>query len=130
MHQKLSKLFLYYLCCGGMATIFDWSSFYLLNYTLKCNYITAVLISFMLGTTVNYVSNKYITFNNNYDKISLQFALFMVGSTSALVLTFIQMIILVKYLHVDCMVSRILITGIMLFYNFGFHKVYTFGKLR
>jgi hypothetical protein len=40
------------------------------------------------------------------------------------------MIIFVEYLHIDRMVSRVLITAIMLFYNFGFHKIYTFGKLR
>jgi len=130
MNKKLSATFCYYVCCGGIATIFDWSSFYLASYTLKLNYITAVLISFILGSTINYTTNKIITFSNNYSNISLQFAVFLVGSISALILTFIQMIILVEYMHINRMVSRILVTGIMLFYNFGFHKVYTFGKLR
>jgi putative flippase GtrA len=130
MHHKINKIFLYYLCCGGIATIFDWSSFFIVNYTLKCNYITAVSISFILGTTINYTTNKVYTFCNSYSNISLQIAVFLAGSISALILTFIQMIILVEYLHIDRMVSRIFVTGIMLFYNFGFHKMYTFGKLK
>jgi len=130
MQKKLSKTFLYYVCCGGLATIFDWGSFYIVSYIIKWNYITAVSISFILGATVNYTTNRYYTFNNKFNNISLQYAVFLAGSSSALILTFIQMIILVEYLHIDRMVSRILITAIMLFYNFGFHKVYTFGKLR
>jgi len=130
MYKKLGTTFFYYLCCGGIATIFDWSSFYIANYLLKLNYIIAVAISFILGSTINYTTNKFITFHNNYSNISLQFAVYLVGSSSALLLTFLQMIILVEYLHVNHMVSRILITAIMLFYNFGFHKVYTFGKLQ
>ena len=130
MSKKLSTTFCYYVCCGGIATIFDWSSFYLASYTLHLNYLTAVLISFIMGTTINYTTNKIFTFNNNYSNISLQFAVFLVGSISALILTFIQMIILVEYMHIDRMVSRILVTGIMLFYNYKFHKEYTFGKLK
>jgi putative flippase GtrA len=130
MKNKMSATFCYYVCCGGIATIFDWGSFYIASYTLQLNYITAVLISFIIGSTINYSTNKIFTFNNNYNNISLQFAVFLVGSISALILTFIQMIIFVEYLHIDRMVSRILVTGIMLFYNFEFHKVYTFGKLK
>ena len=118
------------MCCGGLATIFDWSSFYIASYILKLNYIAAISISFILGATINYTTNRYYTFNNKFNNLSLQYAVFLLGSSSALILTFVQMIILVEYLHIDRMVSRIFITLIMLFYNFGFHKVYTFGKLR
>jgi putative flippase GtrA len=130
MPKRIYLTFLYYMCCGGVATIFDWGSFYLIAYIIKWNYITAVGISFILGSTINYTSNKYITFNNLFSNIPLQYAVFLVGSSSALILTLIQMIIFVEYLHIDRMVSRVLITAIMLFYNFGFHKIYTFGKLR
>ena len=130
MQIKFSKTFLYYMCCGGLATIFDWSSFYIASYILKLNYIVAISISFILGATINYTTNRYYTFNNKFNNISLQYAVFLLGSSSALILTFVQMIILVEYLHIDRMVSRIFITVIMLFYNFTFHKVYTFGKLR
>jgi len=130
MPKRVSTLFIYYVCCGGIATVFDWGSFYIVSYIIKWNYIAAVSISFILGSTVNFTTNKYLTFNNGFSNILLQYGVFLAGSSSALLLTFVQMIILVEYLHFDRMASRILITGIMLFYNFGFHKIYTFGKLR
>jgi putative flippase GtrA len=130
MRKSLSITFFYYLGCGGLATAFDWSSFYIADHILKWNYIIAVAISFILGTTVNYTTNKHITFQNTFSNIPLQFEVFLIEAGTALILTFIQMVMFVEYCHIDPMVSRILVTGIMLFYNFGFHKAYTFGRLR
>jgi putative flippase GtrA len=130
MRKNLSITFFYYLCCGGLATVLDWSTFYIAKYILKFGYIIAVGISFSLGTSANYTTNKLITFRNKFKNVPLQFAVFLLGAGSALILTFIQMVIFVEYLNFNPMISRISITGIMLFYNFAFHNFYTFGRLR
>lgn len=130
MPQALFFSFLCYVLCGGLATIFDWGSFYVASYLLKWHYVLAVILSFSLGTLVNYISNKFITFHNFYKNIPLQFGVFLVGAGSALLLTALMMLLLVEYFHYSKMGARILVTGIMLFYNFNFHRYLTFGRLR
>ena len=122
--------FFLYAFCGGLATIFDWGTFYLANYILKWNYLIAVSLSFILGTLVNYTSNRIITFSNYYKNIPLQYGVFLIGAGCALFLTYLQMILFVEALRFSPMRARIIVTGIMLFFNFTFHKSFTFGKLK
>jgi hypothetical protein len=51
---KLLPSFFSYALCGGLATVFDWGSFYIASYLLHWHYLLAVTISFSLGTIVNY----------------------------------------------------------------------------
>ena len=127
---RLLPLFFLYSLCGGLATLFDWGSFYVASYRWEWHYIAAVTLSFSLGTVVNYGSNKFITFKNYYKNIPLQFGVFLVGAGSALLLTALQMLLLVEYFRYSKMGARILVTAIMLFYNFCFHRYLTFGRLR
>ncbi len=127
---RLLPLFFLYALCGGLATLVDWGSFYIASYLLKWHYVLAVILSFSLGTLVNYISNKFITFHNFYKNIPLQFGVFLVGAGSALLLTALMMLLMVEYFHYSKMGARILVTGIMLFYNFNFHRCLTFGRLR
>ncbi|MBW1954037.1 MAG: GtrA family protein, partial [Deltaproteobacteria bacterium] len=75
-------------------------------------------------------SNKIITFQNYYKNIPLQYSVFLIGALSALLLTYLQMLLLIDYCRLQAMPARMLVTFIMLFYNYAFHKYFTFGKLR
>lgn len=130
MPYRLSTAFFLYALCGGIATIFDWSTFYFANYVWKWNYLSAVSLSFFIGTIVNFSFNKIITFKNIYKNILLQYGVFLLGAFTALLLTYLQMILLIDYLSFPAMQARMLVTGIMLMYNFTFHKLFTFGKFR
>jgi putative flippase GtrA len=123
-------IFLSYTLFGGIATVFDWGSFYYASYVLKWHYLVAVSLSFCLGTAVNFSANKYITFNNSYKNIKFQLIVYLGGALSALGLTLIQMLFFVESLHLSTMNARIITTAIMLFYNFAYHKIITFGWLR
>jgi len=127
---KLDFTFFSYIVCGGIATLFDWSTFYLLNLKLHFNYLIAVSLSFTVGSIINYTLNKYYTFNNKHKNILLQFTVYLTGALSGLCITWILMIFFIKYLYYQPMLSRIIITGIMLFYNYLYHKTITFGKIK
>jgi len=125
----LPSFFLYSLC-GGIATIFDWGSFYIYIKLFKWHYILAGLLSFSLGTVVNYSTNKFITFRNYYRKLPLQYGLFLLGALTALLITLLMMFIFAEFCGISPMYARIITTAIMLFYNFIFHKYLTFGWLK
>ena len=127
---RLFPPFVYYIFCGGIATIMDWGSFYIITYIIGWNYIIAVTLSFMCGSIINYSLNKIITFRNKYKSIHFQFCLYLIGACSSLLLTYVLMLLFVECFSFGKMHSRIIITAIMLFYNYSFHKVYTFGRLK
>jgi putative flippase GtrA len=129
-NRALLPAFLLYAMCGGIATAFDWGSFYLTGFIFKWHYLPAVVVSFSLGAMINYVANKFITFKNYYKNIPLQFGVYLFGVATALTLTALQMLLLVDYCHLPPMSSRITVTGIMLFYNFAYHNWLTFGRLK
>jgi putative flippase GtrA len=128
--KEMLVRFVTFTVCGGLATICDWGAFYVAAYLIKLNYLLAVSLSFSLGAIVNYILNKIITFNNLYKNIPVQFIVFISGALSALLLTYLQLIILIEYLDYSAMNSRMISSGIMLFYNFFYHKSLTFGKLK
>jgi putative flippase GtrA len=122
--------FLSYTLFGGIATIFDWGTFYFSIHLLKWHYLVAVSLSFCVGTAVNFSANKIITFNNYYKNIPFQLIVYLGGALSALGLTLLLMLFFVECSHFSPMNARIISTGIMLFYNFAYHKIITFGWLR
>ncbi|MEW6387832.1 MAG: GtrA family protein [Thermodesulfobacteriota bacterium] len=129
-NRALLPAFLLYAMCGGVATAFDWGSFYLTSFILKWHYLPAVIVSFSLGAIINYIANKFITFKNYYRNIPLQFSVYLFGVATALALTALQMFLLVGYFHIPKMVARITVTGIMLFFNFAYNNWLTFGRLK
>ena len=130
LNRDLLPAFFLYAMCGGLATAFDWGSFYLTGFILQWHYLPAVIISFSLGAVINFIANNIITFKNYYKNIPLQFSVFLFGVATALTLTALQMLLLVDYCLFSPMSSRIMVTGIMLFYNFAYHNWLTFGRLK
>ena len=130
LQRSLTSSFVFFLICGGISTLFDWGSFYLANYIIKLHYLMAVSLSFSIGSIFNFFSNKYLTFKNYYNKITLQMGVFYVGVITALFLTWVQMFIFINYIHLSPMVSRMVTTFIILIYNFIYHSFITFGKLK
>lgn len=133
IHSKINSIdlpFFFYVICGGLATLFDWSAFYIASYIVGLSYLYAVILSFTIGSFINYTLNKINTFKNKHKSIFVQFSVYLSGALTALLITCCQMIVFIEYFHFHPMVSRIIITGNMLFYNYLFHKLFTFGKLQ
>ena len=122
--------FFLYILCGGTATIFDWGCFYIVNSIYNINYLYAITLSFILGSSVSFISNKFITFNNRFSNYSFQYLIFLAGAISSLLFTYIQMIFFVNVIKIVPFHARIFITFIMLFYNYYFNKIITFGMMK
>lgn len=125
---QLAKQFLFYAFVGGIATFVDWGSFYLSNKILLLPYYVAVLISFTLGATTNYLLNKTITFKDKTKQVGAQLGIYITVSLLSLAITMGFMFVLVNIVKIDALPARILTTGIMLMGNFVMHKFLTFNK--
>ncbi len=126
----LSRNFFLYLIFAGVATLFDWSTFYASVYALGYHYLLGTIFGFLIGSAINFSLNKYLNFKNKYQIIKNQFALFLVVAAVGLTLSLLIMLFFVGFIHINKMVSRIITTGIVLMYNFLGHKYLTFKILK
>lgn len=120
--------FLRYLLVGGVATIADWASFYLLAIVLGVYYQTSLLISFSVGAVINYSFNKKFTFNCKSKKILKQFSLYVLVLAMYFLITIFVMFIFVNLFLLEKMTSRILTTISTVFIHYLLHKNITFNK--
>jgi putative flippase GtrA len=122
--------FLRYVFLAGLATLVDWSAFALGIYRLNLHYLPSVILAFSLGSFFNFILNKYLNFKNSYKKLHLQFGAFLTVALIGLLPTIALMYLLIDFLLLPQLLSRIITTGIVLFYSFFGHKYITFGLLK
>lgn len=117
-----------YAFVGAIATAVDWGSFYVLNLLCKVDYKVAVCMSFTLGSAVNYILNKKLTFNDQTKQIAAQLSVFAILAAISLLMSVFLMFVQVKLLGMLPMPARIVTTSIMLAVNFLMHKFITFNQ--
>lgn len=120
--------FIRYVFAGGLATVIDWSSFYILAIVFDTYYQIALVISFTLGTLTNYILNKLYTFKCKSKQITQQFSVHASISVISLLISIGLMFLFVDLLGLQKMISRGIITIIMLVINFFMHKHVTYNK--
>ena len=120
--MKLPKLS--YIFFAGIATAFEWTSFYILNTTF--HYILAAIVSLTIGCILNYSLNKVFTFKDKDKKIARQFTKFLIVASAYYILTILFMYILVTLLYTSPMVSKIITTLLLLIFSYNAHRAFTF----
>ena len=121
--MKLPKLS--YIFFAGIATSFEWTTFYLLITTL--HYILAAIISLTIGCILNYSLNKLFTFKDNDKKIARQFTKFLLVASAYYILTILSMYILITLLYTSPMLSKIITTLLLLIFSYNAHRTFTFN---
>jgi len=136
LKSMISKLFeltlfkqaFFYIFIGALATAVDWISFFSLNSLCRIDYKIAVSISFSLGSAVNYILNKKITFNDQTRQIAIQLSIFVIWAVISLLISVFLMFIQVKLVGLQPIHARVITTGIMLAVNFCVQKYVTFNQ--
>ena len=104
---------------GGICFIIDFLLMIFLTDFLYINYIISCGISFSISTIINYILSLKLVFKNtsNMSK-KREFVIFVVMSIIGLGLTEILMFACVEYLCVYYIYSKIIVTLIVMSYNF------------
>ena len=126
--NKLNREFPRHLITGGLATIIEWTIFYLLAILLNIYYQTAVIISLLISCIINYTLSKIFTFKCKSKKIIQQASIFSIIAIIYLLLSMLLMSLFVEILFLHKMTSKIMTTGLMLIVSYTLHKHITFNK--
>ena len=126
--RMMSLQFTQYINGSAIAAVIDWSFFYILIIFIGIYYQFALVLSYSAGATFNYIFHKKITFKNKSKKIPIQFSAFFIRSLIALSLSSLIIFIFVDLFCLHKVISRIITTSVILFFNFFTAKYYIFNR--
>lgn len=118
MVQLVKSLFV-----GGVATLVDMGTLYVLNKVLGLHYIPAAIVGYVLGLVVNYVLSTYWVFNKRaLDNAKLEFTVFAIIALIGLGLNLLIIWLMQDLLGIDVMIGKIVSTVIVYLWNFVARK--------
>lgn len=126
--QKFPTYFIFFAFFGGIATLADWSIFYFTHLRLGWHYIVSVTLSFVFGSLISFLGNKYLNFQDPSKKVLQQYLLFVSLALVGLLITYGLLFIFIERFRLHPMIARVLSTAIMLFYNYFSQKHITFKQ--
>ena len=109
---------------GVIAFVIDYGLMVSFVEIIHMNYIVACSISFTISTIVNYLLSMSIVFisNKKFNKY-IEFLVFLILSLLGLVINGVLMVIFVDLLGIYYLLSKILVTGIVMIYNYMSRKI-------
>lgn len=108
-----------YCLVGGVATVVDWGCLYIAE-RLGLHYLMAAVIGFLGGLVCNYTLSKFMVFNAETAKLDPRREFLAYGAIGVvgLLLTLVFMYIMTEWLHIYFMISKVVATVLVLFWNF------------
>ena len=112
---------------GGAAFLVDYGVLVLLTEVFGMHYLLSATISFILGLVTNYLLSVSWVFNNRtVGNRWVEFAVFAVIGVVGLGLNALIMYLCTDKLHIHYMISKIISTVLVFFWNFFARKIILF----
>ena len=121
--------FFRYIFVGGTAFIVDFFFLYFFSDICGIYYLISAVLSFIISVLVNYIMSTRWVFNqDNIGNKVLEFNLFILISTIGLVFTEILLYFFTDIVGLYYLVSKIIASIIVLFWNFLARRVMFYWK--
>ena len=118
-----------YAFVGGLAFIVDYSTLWILTEVFGVHYLLSAAISFILGLTTNYLlSTLWVFSDSRLENRWAEFAVFALIGVVGLGLNELIMWTGTDVMHLHYMLSKIISTAIVFFWNFFARKFILFNK--
>ncbi len=119
--------FLRYFIVGGISFVADFLLLYVFATFVDLHYLVANAIAFCVGLTINYILSITWVFPNR--KLSCrkkEFTIFLLVGVVGLLLNELILWLLMEYMALYLMYSKIVATAVVFFWNFIARKILLF----
>ncbi len=120
-----------YLIVGVITTIISLVSYYLFSRIAKCDYQTATILSWILSVLFAFFANKIVVFKsktNDHKAFLIELFNFFKYRILSLVIDMASMFCLIELLHINDMISKIIVQFIIVVANYVFSKFLIFNQ--
>ena len=123
-----SDLFLY-LIVGALATIVEWSGFWIFFDMLQIQYLLATALAFVFSTFANWLLGRILVFRGKQDQSLLKELLSIyLTSIGGLLLNLGIMYVMVDFCSIQEMIAKITATVLVFSYNYLIRKKLIYKK--
>lgn len=130
--KSLVGQFLRYLVTGGLAFVADYGLFALCLYRFEWHYLLANLMGLVVGLALNYTISILWVFTDCERTLkkrkTIEFSLFALVGIVGVGLNQALMYLMVDYLGINEMGSKLVASAAVLLWNFGARKVMLFRE--
>ena len=130
--MKNEKEFIRYIIWGLITTLFHFLFYYLLN-IIGLYYVIANVIAIITTKALAYICNKLFVFKSkcdNYKELLKEIFHFIISRGFTFLIDFFGLILLVDIIHIDKIISKIIILIIVVIINYILGKKYVYKKTR
>lgn len=127
---KSMRQFVAYFLVGGGATIVEWSCFWIFSNFIGIQYLIATALAFIVSTFANWLLGRLFAFKDeakNTNIIKEILSIYLV-SVIGLGLNLVIMYVMVDCFTINAMISKIVATGLVFFYNYFVRKFLIYRK--
>ncbi len=125
---QFRELFLY-LIVGGLATLVEWAGFWALDSGLHVHYLLATALAFAVSTFANWAFGRLLVFKKREGQsLVREIASVYLAAAVGLLLNLGIMYVLVDFLHLMTMLSKIVATVLVFAYNYLIRKLVIYRK--
>jgi putative flippase GtrA len=139
LSRKDIRQFLSYLIVGGAATLVEWALFWYFVYPLKWDQNIGLAVAYVISTFVNMLLGRLLTFRhasvvgktNSRARNALKetFLIYLVSAVGC-ILNILFLDLFTDVFHMNSMIAKVLVTGMMLFVNFFARKLGIYRETR
>ncbi len=123
--KKLIVQFIKFGFVGALCFVIDYGLMILLTEAFSVPYLVSCAISFSVSVVVNYLlSMKYVFASRDDLSKRREFVIFVFLSVLGLLLTELLMWLMSDKLGIHYMLSKIVVTGIVMVFNFVTRKIF------
>lgn len=131
LYKKIfNKEVILYLIFGVLTTLVDTVVFYISNYTIHIHYVISTCLAWIFAVLFAYITNKIFVFSStkNNQNIFKEIFYFFSLRLVSLLLSILFMVIMVNYLHIPEIISKILVNVFVVISNYFFSKIFIFKR--
>lgn len=117
--NSASSQFVRYVIVGGIAYVFDFGFLYIFTDTLQIHYLVSATLSFLIGVVVNYTLARIFVFKTYKVKSQkIEVVSVVIISLSGLLLNNLIIWVLVNFLFLYYLLSKLLAAIVVLMWNY------------
>lgn len=126
LYNKYKELINYFVV-GVLTTIVSIGSYWLFRFAIS-NYIVLSIISWILSVTFAYFTNRAFVFESKEKDMIKEVSKFVSCRLFSLGLEIVLMALFVSIMHINDMVSKIILQFVVLITNYLLSKLFVFRK--